>query len=469
MAPSQPRPPKRIAIVGGGISGIACLWGLRDSDYEVHLYEAEDKLGGHANSVPFHGNGNVRNVDTGFVVMNEGKYPHFSAFIKALGVETIVTDMSFSVSDRDGSMEWASASFWAFVGGFSNLFRPWFWRLVFDIIRFNHFATDILEEKPESRKLDQLESIREYLTRQKYSAQFKRYYLIPMMAAPWCLNPEEAARTFPAETLIQFMAQHRLLSMLTRTLQWCSFSNGSGMYIDAFVRRLPANHHLHVGMAVHRITRNKGSCVSVITHTGAEEMFDHVVLAVHAEIALQILGDEASALECDVLGAFETNKAVCVLHSDETVCIYALHLILILNKSTGPPSATVGPCCLELYPSVEGYSALANDKRYNRIYLSALCEARGWYVYRHPKITPKSVQALKRLPSLRYGGDVSFAGAWMGYGFHEDGFVAGLQVAKKIIGEKHDTFDDKGCSQTWMSHVIRRIVSIVQGIIEVLD
>ncbi|GAB1205002.1 hypothetical protein APSETT445_003668 [Aspergillus pseudonomiae] len=205
MTTRHTRPPKRVAIVGGGISGIACLWGLRDSDYEVHLYEADDRLGGHANSVPFHGNGTVRDVDTGFVILNEESYPHFGAFIKAHGVETIATDMSFSVSDSDGFRQWGSASFWGFVGCFSNLFRPWFWRLVFDIVRFNYFATDILHEKPKCGKSDELESIGEYLTRQQYSPQFKRYYLIPMVAAPWCLDPEEAARTFPAETLIRFM------------------------------------------------------------------------------------------------------------------------------------------------------------------------------------------------------------------------------------------------------------------------
>ncbi|OGM44890.1 hypothetical protein ABOM_006125 [Aspergillus bombycis] len=496
MTTRDSRPPKRVAIVGGGIAGIACLWGLRDSNYEVHLYEADDRLGGHANSVPFHGNGIVRDVDTAFVVTNEESYPQFSAFIKALGVETIATDMSFSVSDSDGFRQWGSASFWSFVGCFSNLFRPWFWRLVFDIVRFNHFATDILHEKAECSKSDELESIGEYLTRQRYSRQFKRYYLIPMVAAPWCLDPEEAARTFPAETLIRFMSQHRVLDTLTHKLQWRSFGNGSKSYIEAFVREMQKNHHLHLGTTVQSVTRNPDSHVSIITRTGVEERFDRVVLAVHAEIALQMLGDEISTVEADVLGAFETSRTVCVLHSDETVLPQRPSARLSWNCILRSPHA----CRDHFHPvtrpswmasDVSGFSVTYDLNRLQAIPgpgeegslgrvlvtmnpMTAPGQARSWHLYRHPKITSKSVRALKRLHLLRTGGNVSFAGAWMGYGFHEDGFVAGLQVAKEIIGGDCDTFADvetteEECRPTWTRYLVRGIVRVVQGLIERME
>ena len=144
----------------------------------------------------------------------------FTAFLKELRVETVPTDMSFGVSEDDGAFEWASTSFGSFLGNFSQLFSLWFWRLVFDIVRFNYFATDVLLENhtfPAARRSEPieedgamhratLESIGDYLDREGYSEQFKRYYIIPMVAAPWCIDPDEFARHFPAATLIRFMS-----------------------------------------------------------------------------------------------------------------------------------------------------------------------------------------------------------------------------------------------------------------------
>lgn len=149
----------------------------------------------------------------------------FTAFLQALNVETVPSDMSFAVSDANGSIEWASTTAWTFVGRFSNLFRPWFWRLIFDVIRFNYFAKDLLSQTRNSlnyrhheslfydEKVDrktpwrheQLESIGAYLDREGYSEQFKRYFIIPMVAAPWCIDQTEFYNTFPAVTLVGFM------------------------------------------------------------------------------------------------------------------------------------------------------------------------------------------------------------------------------------------------------------------------
>lgn len=232
----------RVAIVGGGISGISCMWGLKDTDWDVHLFEAESRLGGHAHSVEFEGSGHSASVETAFVVMNEKSYRQsflyqswtarvrklidlsflagFSSFLKSLKVVTAPTDMSFGVSVNHGAFEWTSASFRGFIGNLMNLFSPWFWRLVFDIVRFNNCATDILgKPSAASDNLDSvhsqddynkhcgesLESIGQYLDRHLYSDQFKRYYLIPMGAAPRCIDPDEFCRDFPAATLIRFM------------------------------------------------------------------------------------------------------------------------------------------------------------------------------------------------------------------------------------------------------------------------
>lgn len=231
---------RRIAIIGGGVSGISCLWTLRHyHDYEVHLFEAEDCLGGHAHTVPFQNNGVVANVDTGFISMNDETYrkwldhmciyarslislvcaAEFSEFLKHLGVATIPTDMSFGVSVNEGQLEWGSGSFWAFLGRWSNALRPWFWRLCFDILRFNVMCTDMVKgngphhspiggDDPitnENHLWPRLESIGSYLDRLNYSKQFATLYLIPMVAAPWCIDPTTFSRDFPANFLIEFM------------------------------------------------------------------------------------------------------------------------------------------------------------------------------------------------------------------------------------------------------------------------
>lgn len=244
----------RVAIVGGGISGMACSWKLRNQRCTVDIYESSDKLGGHANSMPFTGNGRTVDVDTGFVVMEEATYrkspqifpsviiilgkiinlkiftdgsstAQFTSFLLELGVKTIPTDMSFGVSALNGALEWNSLSIMAFVGTLANLFSPWFWRLMFDIVYFNLFARDILTQQApvsppkkfvgpvemeiaaieKDLKVNRRESIADYLKRQKYSEQFIIYFLIPMVAAPWCIDPDEFAANFPARNLIQFM------------------------------------------------------------------------------------------------------------------------------------------------------------------------------------------------------------------------------------------------------------------------
>lgn len=226
----QHKPQARIAVVGGGVSGIACLWGLRNTDHEVHLYDADTQLGGHAHSFTVENNGNTVTVDTGFIAMQEDMYrmlsslpffmvlmsltlsiATFSVFLKDLNVPTIPTDMSTSVSEEDGPMAWGSTTLWNFIGSWSRLCSPWFWRFMFDILRFNYTATDIFTEKSNKSRRDEacnnepLESIGEYLDRHGYSEQFKRYYLVADVAAIWLMSTADVFEEYPAEALIHFM------------------------------------------------------------------------------------------------------------------------------------------------------------------------------------------------------------------------------------------------------------------------
>lgn len=243
--------------------------------------------------------------------------------------------MSFSVSMDGGMFEWASTSIGGFLAQLSNIFRPWFWRLVFDILRFNLFAAEILSsdeygsvEKSRSRVDDKRptpicegESIGSYLERHCYSPQFRENYIIPMVAAPWCIDPDEFSNRFPAKDLIEFMLSHALLDTMWRTLRWHTIETGSVAYVDAFMRSLQPDQHLHLGAAVQQIDRQSNGKIRLTVGEGSREEFDHVILAVHANQALKALGKSATASEKDILSNFHTTRNVCVLHSDESVSL----------------------------------------------------------------------------------------------------------------------------------------------------
>ena len=205
---------KKIAIVGSGCAGLGAAWALKRTDYEIHLFEKDNRLGGHTNTQTFH-NGHLSvPVDTGFIVMNSATYPNFINFLKAVGVDTVPTPMTFAVSRDRGKFEWSGEGQGVFAQR-RNIFRPKHWRMIFDIIRFNQYALDLLYDDG-SRNL----TIGEYLKRENYSQAFCDDYLIPMTAAVWSTSPDKASLEFPAQTLLRFMWNHHLLSTLATRPDW---------------------------------------------------------------------------------------------------------------------------------------------------------------------------------------------------------------------------------------------------------
>ncbi|KAG8419044.1 hypothetical protein J3459_011585 [Metarhizium acridum] len=455
--------PRRVAIVGGGIAGMACSWELRKHsarNVRVDIYESASKLGGHANSVPFKGNGTSVDVDTGFIVMDEATYPRFKAFLGDLGIETIPTDMSFGVSTTDRTFEWSSCSVGSFVATLTLLLSPWVWRLMFDIVRFSLFAEDILYERGTTPRRGEeesclmstsLESIGSYLTRRGYSSQFTTYFLIPMVAAPWCIDPDEFSRSFPARPLIHFMKSHGLLDTVTKTLQWRSFRNGSRTYIDAFQDSLPQRHKLHLNTSVHDVTRI-GNEVLVSFSDGSAKTFDHVVLAVHANQAVTLLGDNATALERRILGSFKTSRNICYLHSDTSLLPERPSARAAWNCTLVPHQSTTAqdhltqnePKCgrkLSLtfdMNKLQGIPSPGEPGSPGRVLVSmnpihVPCSVQSSHVYHHPIINSECILMTRHLHKINGTRNISFAGAWMGFGFHEDGFAAGVHAARTFM------------------------------------
>lgn len=245
--------------------------------------------------------------------------------------------MTFGVSRDQGLFEWAGTSLSAVFAQKSNLFRPRMWQMIFDIIRFNQFALDLLAEEDESEedisgangsvangsvkstiKRPQQQSIGEYLDKENYSEAFRNDYLIPMTASVWSTSPDKASLEFPAITLVRFMWNHHLLTTVAARPTWMTIPGGSKQYIDAVMADFPED-HVHLGIGIESLRIQDDKQILIRRSDGKEELFDHVILATHGDQATEIIRDVATPQEMDVMSGFKTSENTASLHSDLSV------------------------------------------------------------------------------------------------------------------------------------------------------
>jgi predicted NAD/FAD-binding protein len=334
---------KRIAIVGSGISALSTLWTLRNAPHDITLFEKEDRLGGHTNTATWTSPLNPSHttpVDTGFIVLNIATYPNFIAFLKELDVKTIASQMTFGISRDDGAFEWSGTSLGALFAQKGNALRPSFWRMIFDIVRFNIFSLDLLSNPAApSKEL----TIGEYLEKEGYSDAFRDDYLIPMTACVWSTGPDKCALEFPALTLVRFMWNHHLLSTVAERPPWLTIEGGSKRYIDAVLKEC-AGANIKLSTPVQSLKRVDGRVELVLggKAQGKTEVFDEVVLACHGDQARSIVGNAATLEESDILSAFETSPNVAYLHSDLSVSrlLTRFHVMHNLTNTSSCLSAT---------------------------------------------------------------------------------------------------------------------------------
>ena len=258
---------------------------------------------------------------------------NFIAFLKEIKIPTSHTDMTFGVSRDQGLFEWSGTSLAAIFAQKSNIFKARMWQMIFDIVRFNQFALDLLSEEDESEtdisgangsakhvgKPARQQTIGEYLDREGYSEGFRNDYLIPMTASVWSTSPDRASLEFPAITLIRFMWNHHLLTTVAARPTWMTIVGGSKQYIDAVMRDFPEDRvHLNTGIQSLSILENEQ--LAVHRMDGRREVFDHVILATHGDQAMEIIRDIATLQETEIMSAFKTSKNTAVLHSDRSVC-----------------------------------------------------------------------------------------------------------------------------------------------------
>ncbi|KAK4667156.1 hypothetical protein QC763_306710 [Podospora pseudopauciseta] len=435
----NPHPRKKVAVVGSGVAGIGALWALNRSPHDVYIFEAADRLGGHANTVEFTRGKYKTLVDAGFMVMNEATYPNFLNFLRRMKVETAPAEMSFSVSRDQGRFEWASLNRDAFFCQRSNYFSPRMWRLVFDIWRFDKFALDVLRaEKPTE------ETIGEYLEREGYSTKFKDDYLTPITASFWNTSPEKCALDFPVATLIRFMWNHHFLASTSKNPQWLTLNSGSKSYIDAVMKGFPSN-HVRLNSKVISITPERDGRLRLHTlHPtgGKSEVFDHVILATHGDQALSIIGDSATEAEDSILRSFQTSTNEVFLHSDLSLMPERYEAWTSFNylsrSSPMTGSGHIDQVCLTYNMNIlqEIPRAAFGDVlvTLNPLHKPDPKTIQGRYTYRHTIFNKSVLAAQERLPEIQNTRGISYAGAWTRQGTHEDGFSSGLRVAVEHLG-----------------------------------
>lgn len=408
----------RIAIIGSGVSGLVCAH-LLHPHHDVTLFEADVRPGGHAHTVTTQVDGVTLAVDTGFIVYNERNYPILTRLFAELGVATRASDMSFAMADDDQDIEWCGTSLRTVFAQGRNLVRPSFLRMLADVVRFNRSARRLLEE-PENFGY----TLEEFLSRGRYSRQFKDWYLVPMGAAIWSADPADFLR-FPAAAFIRFFNNHGLLGVRDRP-QWRTVVGGSAQYVNAITTRLGAR--LRLDTPVTSIAREDEG-VTVRTAQGTES-FDHVIVATHSDQALALL-ESPTAAEREVLSAISYRANEATLHTDVRVMPARERARASWNwrhrAGVNAPTLTYDLTRLEglasprrLYLTLNQSDAIDPEK--------VLASMTYW----HPVFDSSALAAQHRHGEISGGHAISYVGAYWGYGFHEDGARSAVDVCRGL-------------------------------------
>ena len=427
----------KLAIVGSGISGLAVAHTLKDHA-DITVFESGDYFGGHTHTVDItlltpqglitHG------VDTGFLVFNERTYPNLINLFAELQVETAPSNMSFSVkvpgAVNGKTLEWSGTDLNSVFAQRSNLVNPRFWRMLADVMRFNALCTRIAKAQ---REQDLQQPLVDFLRTHKFSDAFRDWYFLPMLGCIWSC-PTDQMLQFPVATMIRFCHNHGLIQVTNRP-QWFSVVGGARHYVEKILAGL---HDKRLSTPVRLIERDAQG-VRIITD-GHAERFDEVVIATHTDQALGLLR-EPSGEERKVLGdiRYQDNRAV--LHTDASVLPANPKAWAAWNYeravSTERESSRV---CLHYLLNLLQRIPFAQPVVVSLNPLQSIDPATilGEYDYAHPVFDLKAIDAQKRVPLLQGQHHTWYAGAWTGYGFHEDGLKSGLQVGRALLKQIHE-------------------------------
>jgi len=427
---------RRVAVIGSGISGLAVARELV-GHAAVTLFESGEYFGGHAHTVDVTMEGVTHGVDTGFLVFNERTYPNLIRLFGELQVETALSDMSFSVqvpaARGSAPLEWSGSNLNGVFAQRGNLLRPRFWRMLSELLRFNRLCTELARRNAEA---ELVQSIGDFLDRERFSREFRDWYFLPMIGCIWSC-PTEQMLSFPIATMIRFCHNHGLLQVADRP-RWFTVRGGARRYVEKIVAGIADARPSTPVRSIRRLAPagSAAACSAgvLVSTDSSNERFDEAVLACHSDQALALLADPTDA-EQSALGAIAYHRNRAVLHTDTSVLPRrrrawaawnyeraaesspepaAVCLHYLLNKLQPLPFAT--PLMVSLNPLVEPRAGTVL----------------GDFEYAHPVFDLAAIAAQRRLPDLQGRVGTWYCGAWTRYGFHEDGLSSGLAVASAL-------------------------------------
>jgi predicted NAD/FAD-binding protein len=410
----------KIAIVGAGVSGLTAAH-LLHRDHDVTVFEANDYAGGHTNTVRVDTAGETHHVDTGFIVFNDRNYPNFERLLERIGVPSQPSDMSFAVSDESGDFEYASTSANGLFAKRAHLAKPWFHRMLADVIRFQRAGRELLTRG------DGGPSLGHWVEELRFSRPFIDRLIVPQASAVWSADPRQMW-SFPARFLVEFFANHGMLGLRDRP-QWRTVRGGSARYVEALTE--PLSDRLRLSTPVQAVERAEDH-VLVTPRGGEAERFDEVVIAAHSDQALKLLADPSDR-EHELLGAIPYQPNQAVLHTDRRLLprrrrAWASWNYHLLDEPTGKTTVTYHMNRLQSLRTEQQFCVTLN--RTEAIDPASVIRTID---YAHPVYTAagEAAQARHGEISGRHA-RTHYCGAYWGWGFHEDGVNSGLRVAARF-------------------------------------
>lgn len=411
--------PQKIAVIGSGVSGLSCAW-LLSQEHDVVVYEKNDRIGGHSNTVDVETARGVLPVDTGFIVFNEPSYPNFTALLNHLGVAHEPSCMSFGVSMDGGAVEYSGQTLNSVFARRRNAASPTFWKMLTDIPRFHRDARSAI-----GAGLGDAVSLGDFVRDNGYSDGFCSYFLQPMAAAIWS-TPGMRALDYPAMSFFKFFANHGLLQVLNLP-EWRTVSGGSRTYVDKIVAQLEGR--FRTSHAVVRVERGV-SGVAVTDAAGETAHFDQVVIAAHADEARAMTSGFGERHD-NILSAFQYQSNRAVLHFDERLMPLRRRAWSSWNYLGDAQEGSVSYWMNRLQNLACDENIFVTLNPATQIDPAKIVAA---FDYDHPMFNAATARAQADIWDIQGEGGVWFAGAHLGHGFHEDGVQAGLAVAEAIGG-----------------------------------
>ena len=412
----------RIAIVGTGVSGLTAAHRLAP-DHDVTVFEKSDYAGGHSNTIAVLDEGEELGLDTGFIVYNERTYPRFTQLLAELGVATQPSEMSFSASCRRCAVEYSGNGFGGLFARPASLVRASHWRMLLDILRFNREGRAAIDDPRWSGA-----TLGEYLREARYSPSFARHYALPMGGAIWSADIE-TFEDFPLVYFLRFFENHGLLTVNDQP-EWRTVVGGSRCYVRAITDRL--GDRLRLSTPVRTIRRARGS-VEITLEDGSRAAFDRVVVATHANEALRLLADPSED-ERRALGAIRYQPNEALLHTDERVMPRSRRAWASWNVDLD--DCTARGSALSMTYSLNHLQRLRSKRRFfvtlnDRESIAPESVLRR-IAYDHPVYTHETLAAQTALRAMNGTRGTFYGGAYLGYGFHEDGVASALDVVREL-------------------------------------